>query len=111
MAKSNKRNQRQTTTKSTQNTDKSIQETENVVSQFKSASINQMIDKKEGLAFDRSNYLIMIGGIVMLVIGLVIMSLDNEPFGFGFLGLTLGPMIVLSSFIVQFFAIFYTPKK
>ena len=33
------------------------------------------------------------------------MSLDQEDYGFGFLGLTLGPIIVLSGFIIEFFAI------
>jgi hypothetical protein len=37
------------------------------------------------------------------------MSADNEPFGFGALGLTAGPLIVLAGFVVQFFAILRKP--
>jgi uncharacterized membrane protein len=43
------------------------------------------------LAFGRKNYQWMIIGLIALVIGFVIMSIDKEPYGFGFFGLTLGP--------------------
>ncbi len=60
--------------------------------------------------FGKANYLIMIAGILILFLGFIIMSLDTEPYGFGFLGLTLGPLVVFTGFIIQFFAIFYKPK-
>jgi hypothetical protein len=41
---------------------------------------------------------------------MVIMSLDNEEFGFGFLGLTLGPLLVFLGFMFQFYAILKKPK-
>ncbi|TAF67080.1 MAG: DUF3098 domain-containing protein [Cytophagales bacterium] len=66
--------------------------------------------EKTSLAFQRENYWIMIGGIVVLLLGLWIMTLDKEPFGFGFLGLTLGPVIVFVGFVIQIFAIFYKKK-
>lgn len=53
----------------------------------------------------------MIAGLLTLVIGFVIMSIDSEPFGFGFLGITLGPVVVMAGFIIEIFAILYTPKK
>ena len=53
----------------------------------------------------------MIAGILVLVLGYVVMSLDQEEYGFGFLGLTLGPIIVVLGFIVEFFAILYRPKQ
>jgi hypothetical protein len=37
------------------------------------------------------------------------MSADDQTFGFGTLGLTIGPMIVLAGFIVEFFAILRKP--
>ena len=58
-------------------------------------------------AFKKINYLIMILGIVLILLGFVIMSLDQETYGFGFLGLTLGPIIVFSGFMIQFVAILY----
>lgn len=63
------------------------------------------------LPFSKKNYQYMIAGIVTLIVGFTIMSIDKEPFGFGFLGLTLGPIIVMAGFITGIFAILYTPKK
>jgi len=62
-------------------------------------------------AFKKINYLIMILGIALILLGFVIMSLDQETYGFGFLGLTLGPIIVFSGFMIQFVAILYKSKK
>lgn len=53
----------------------------------------------------------MIVGVLMLALGLFIMTLDTEPYGFGFLGLTLGPIIVVLGFAVEFVAILYKSKK
>ena len=52
-------------------------------------------------AFKKINYLIMISGIAMILLGFVIMSLDQETYGFGFLGLTLGPIIVFLGFMIS----------
>ena len=62
------------------------------------------------MPFNNKNYKLMIIGIVIIVTGFVIMSLDGEEYGYGFLGLTLGPLIVLFGFIFQFFAIFHKGK-
>jgi hypothetical protein len=66
---------------------------------------------KSKLAFGRKNYIIMVIGILLISLGFFIMTLDNEPYGFGFLGLTLGPVIVMAGFVVEFFAIFAKDKK
>lgn len=63
------------------------------------------------LPFGKKNYQWMIIGVVALVLGFVIMSLDREPHGFGFLGLTLGPVIVMAGFIIEIFAILHKPSK
>jgi|TARA_B100001057_G_scaffold233271_1_gene233486 uncharacterized membrane protein len=62
-------------------------------------------------AFKKINYLIMVLGIAVILLGFVIMSLDQETYGFGFLGLTLGPIIVFLGFMIQFVAILYKSKK
>ena len=62
-------------------------------------------------AFKKINYLIMILGISVILLGFVIMSLDQETYGFGFLGLTLGPIIVFLGFMIQFIAILFKSKK
>lgn len=53
----------------------------------------------------------MLTGLAVLLIGFVVMSLDSEPYGFGFIGLTLGPIIVMLGFMIQFFAIMHNPDK
>ncbi len=68
------------------------------------------MDKKSKLAFGRQNYLLMLVGIALIAIGFIVMSMDKEPFGFGTLGLTIGPLIVMSGFVVEFFAILRKPK-
>lgn len=63
------------------------------------------------LPFGRRNYALMLVGIGIILAGFFIMSLDKEEFGFGFLGLTLGPLVVMSGFVLEFFAILSNPKK
>lgn len=63
------------------------------------------------LPFGKQNYLWMIIGIAALVMGFTIMSLDQQQHGFGFLGLTLGPIIVVAGFIIEIFAILHRPTK
>lgn len=65
---------------------------------------------KSNLPFKKSNYRLMIIGIIIIFTGFIIMTLDKEEYGYGFFGLTLGPLIVLSGFIFQFFAIFHKGK-
>lgn len=63
------------------------------------------------LPFGKKNYQWMITGVVTLIAGFVIMSLDQEPHGFGFLGLTLGPIVVMAGFIIEIYAILHKPTK
>lgn len=63
------------------------------------------------LPFGKKNYQLMLIGVLTLVVGFVIMSMDSEQHGFGFLGLTLGPMIVMAGFIIEIFAILRKPTK
>jgi len=63
------------------------------------------------LPFGKKNYQWMIIGIVALVMGFTIMSLEQAQHGFGFLGLTLGPVIVMAGFIIEIYAILHRPTK
>ncbi len=65
----------------------------------------------EKLPFGKKNYQWMIIGIVALVTGFTIMSLDQQQHGFGFLGLTLGPIVVMAGFIIEIYAILHRPSK
>ncbi|GMQ23879.1 hypothetical protein Aoki45_05610 [Algoriphagus sp. oki45] len=53
----------------------------------------------------------MLIGLAMIVLGFVIIGLDSEPHGNGFLGLTLGPIVTLAGFIFEFYAIFAKSEK
>jgi hypothetical protein len=61
------------------------------------------------MPFGKGNYQLMIVGIVTILAGFLIMSLDSDTFGFGFLGLTLGPLVVAAGFVIEFFAILKKP--
>jgi hypothetical protein len=69
------------------------------------------MSEKKQLGFAKINYIIMIVGVLVLMLGFFIMTLDNEPYGFGFLGLTLGPIIVMIGFAIEFVAILYKSKS
>ena len=62
------------------------------------------------MPFNSKNYKLMIIGIVIIVTGFVIMSVDGEEYGYVFLGLTIWPLVVLFGFVFQFFAIFHKGK-
>jgi hypothetical protein len=63
--------------------------------------------QKDSFPFNRKNYQLMLIGLAIIVVGFSIIGLDGEQHGFGFMGLTLGPIVTLSGFIFQFYAIFY----
>lgn len=78
---------------------------------MKNAPINNPVelnenDGKSPLPFGKSNYLFMLIGLGLIFLGYFIMTLDKEEFGFGFLGITLGPAIAFIGFIFQFYPIF-----
>ena len=47
------------------------------------------MSEKRKLAFSKANYIIMLVGVIVLASGFIIMTLDSEPYGFGFVGFTL----------------------
>ena len=49
---------------------------------------------------------ILLIGIGIMLVGFFVMTLDKEEFGFGFLGLTLGPILVLIGIIIPIFSLF-----
>ena len=69
------------------------------------------MENKDNLPFRKKNYILMLVGIATIILGFIIMTLDTEPHGFGFLGITLSPIIVMLGFIIEFFAILYSKKK
>lgn len=66
---------------------------------------------KSSFPFKRKNYQLMLIGLALIIGGFTIIGLDGEPHGFGFMGLTLGPIITLGGFLFQFYAIFHQSKN
>jgi hypothetical protein len=71
----------------------------------------QTTDKKASvkLLFAKENYLIMLGGIVLITLGFVLMYGKEDIFSP--VKITVAPLLVLAGFAVEFFAIFYKPKN
>ena len=63
-------------------------------------------ESKNALPFGKSNYMLMLIGLGLIFLGYFIMTLDKEEFGFGFLGIPLGPAIVFIGFLFQFYPLF-----
>ena len=61
------------------------------------------------LPFGKKNYQLMIIGVIVLVLGFIIMSIDKQTFGFGALGLFIGPIVVMAGFIIEIWAILHNP--
>lgn len=63
-------------------------------------------NNKNNLPLNSTSVKILVIGILTMFIGFFVMTLDKEPFGFGFLGITLGPILVLIGVIVPIFSLF-----
>ena len=56
-------------------------------------------------AFGPRNYRLMGLGLAVLAAGFLTMTLDDTQYGEGLLGITIGPILLVVGFIVEFFAI------
>ncbi len=56
-------------------------------------------------AFGPRNYRLMWAGLAVLALGFITMMLDKADYGEGFLGLTLGPILLFVGFLIEFAAI------
>jgi len=70
-----------------------------------------MEENKNKLAFGKKNYVLMLVGIAVLAVGFFIMTLDTQAYGLGFLGITLGPIVVMAGFVIELFAILVKDKN
>lgn len=69
--------------------------------------------------FDKSNYIMMLVGLLVVIIGFILMAggksedpnvfLDEEIYSFR--RRTLAPMLVLAGFVIEIIAIFRKPKN
>ncbi|UOQ72001.1 DUF3098 domain-containing protein [Hymenobacter cellulosilyticus] len=60
-------------------------------------------------AFGKRNYRLMWLGLAILAAGFITMTLDSADYGEGFLGITLGPILLAVGFIIEFWAIMAKP--
>ncbi|MBM3176743.1 MAG: DUF3098 domain-containing protein [Bacteroidetes bacterium] len=63
----------------------------------------------EKMPFGPRNYKLMVAGLLIIITGFTLMSLDSDPHGFGFLGLTLGPIVTVAGFLFELYAILANP--
>ncbi len=56
-------------------------------------------------AFGPRNYRLMFAGLAVLAIGFFLMTTSKEAYGFGFVSMTLGPVLLVVGFVIEFFAI------
>ncbi len=69
------------------------------------------LNNKNNLPLKSADIIILLIGIFSMIVGFFVMTLDKEPFGFGFLGLTLGPIFVLLGVLIPIFSLFNKRKN
>ena len=52
----------------------------------------------------------MLSGIALLLLGFVIMTMETAEYGFGPLGLTVGPICLMAGFLIEIYAILHKEK-
>ncbi len=77
-------------------------------------------ENKESIsfAFEKMNYIYMVGGLLLIVAGLMLLSGGGSedpkifnPEIFNFRRMVLAPVVMLAGFILEIYAIMYRPKK
>ena len=63
------------------------------------------------MIFSRTNYLIMLAGIALILLGFFIMTMETAEYGFGPLGLTIAPAFLMAGFLVEIYAILHKDKQ
>ena len=61
------------------------------------------------MVFQRGNYLLLLLGIAIIVVGYVMMRTENEVDGF--ISLYVAPLIILGGYLEIIYAILWKPKK
>jgi hypothetical protein len=64
------------------------------------------VQASSAMLFGRRQFMPVLLGLAVIAIGFTCMALDPTPQGYGFLGLTLGPVLVLTGLMLPFFGIF-----
>jgi len=61
------------------------------------------------MVFQRRNYLLLILGIALVVVGYVVMRMENEVDGF--ISLYVAPLMILGGYLEIIYAIMWRPRK
>lgn len=79
---------------------------------------NTTTPEKQQFLFAKKNYQLMIVGLVVIALGFILMSGGGSddpnvfnPDIFSFRRIRLAPAIILIGFVIEVFAIIYTPKE
>lgn len=75
-------------------------------------------NKNSKFAFTKNNYILLGVGVLFIIIGFFLMqgggsedpTIHNEEEMFGFRRITLAPICIVGGFIINIFAILYSPK-
>ena len=65
--------------------------------------------KPAPMVFTQKNYLLLVAGIVVIVIGYTMMRIENEVDGF--ISLNVAPLLILGGYLEVIYAIFYRGKE
>ena len=68
------------------------------------------MDNSRKFPLNSKSIYVLITGIIIMIIGFFIMTLDKEPFGFGLLGITIGPIIVIIGVFIPIYTLFNIKK-
>ncbi len=75
-------------------------------------------DSNKKMIFEKTNYILFFVGLAVIILGYLLMvgggSNDPDVFNpamFNFRRLTLAPIVLIIGIVIEFFAIFYKPKK
>jgi hypothetical protein len=61
------------------------------------------------MLFNKNNYQIMLAGIVLIIIGFWLMAGKDDIYGF--VKITLAPILIVAGLVVELYAILHTPKN
>ena len=86
--------------------------------EIKKKEITEALDDQKVMPFGKQNYIIVLIGIALLVLGFILMlgggSNDPDVFNekmFDFQHITLSTILILAGFVVEIVAIFWKGKK
>lgn len=61
------------------------------------------------MVFERRNYMLLLAGVLVIVIGFALMRIENEFEGF--LSLYVAPLLILGGYLELIYAILWRPKR